>query len=97
MDGIGGYSAWRWVFILEGILTCVASIALFYCISNFPENATWLKDEEREFVERRLVADQGDSGFQHSFSWNTIVIAFKNWKMVPAPLMYFGAVLPAYG
>ena len=30
MDGVCGYLGWRWIFILEGILTCVVSIAWFF-------------------------------------------------------------------
>ena len=35
MDGMKGYSGWRWIFILEGVLTCVVSFAWFF-VSNFP-------------------------------------------------------------
>lgn len=27
MDGVGGKSNWRWVFILEGLLTCLVTVA----------------------------------------------------------------------
>ena len=39
MDHIRGYSAWRWIFILEGILTCVCSVAAFFLVAGFPEDA----------------------------------------------------------
>lgn len=36
MEGVGGYSGWRWIFILEGLLTlCVASAA-YWCIYDSP-------------------------------------------------------------
>ena len=35
MDGMKGYSGWRWIFILEGVLTCVVSFAWFF-VRNFP-------------------------------------------------------------
>ena len=34
MDGICGYLGWRWIFILEGILTCVVSAVCFFVSSH---------------------------------------------------------------
>ena len=36
MDGVCGYLGWRWIFILEGILTCVVSIAWFFVSLQHP-------------------------------------------------------------
>lgn len=33
MNGIRGYAAWRWIFILEGILTCVVAVWTLLAIS----------------------------------------------------------------
>ena len=41
MDHLGGYRAWRWIFILEGILTCVVAILFFFIIPDFPEDVKW--------------------------------------------------------
>ena len=97
MEGVGGYSAWRWIFILEDILTCALSTVIFFGLSDFPENSKWLTDRERLFVEKKLNADQGDSSFQQKLEWKSLVEAFKDWQMYPAALMYFGAELNAYG
>src|SRR5689334_18762886 len=42
MNGMRGYHAWRWIFILEGVATCVLSILAFFAVSDFPEDAKWL-------------------------------------------------------
>ena len=97
MDGIGRYSAWRWIFILEGILTCLISVVAFFIISDFPEDTKWLAEEERAFVVARLLSDQGESGIGQKITWKTVTHAFKDWKMVPGALMYFGPALSAYG
>jgi MFS family permease len=40
MDGAGGFAGWRWIFILEGLLTlCVGSFA-YWVIRDFP--TTWV-------------------------------------------------------
>ncbi len=58
MNGLQGYNAWRWIFILEGLLTCVLSFATYFLISDFPEEAKWLNEEERVYIKERLRADQ---------------------------------------
>jgi predicted MFS family arabinose efflux permease len=37
MDGIAGYSAWRWIFIIEGLMTVVFGIIAFFWVLNFPK------------------------------------------------------------
>lgn len=57
MDGVGGLSGWRWIFIIEGIIT-VAAAALIYLITyDYPETAKFLNEEEREAVIHSLSND----------------------------------------
>ena len=97
MDGIHGYHAWRWVFILEGLLTCVLSFAAFFLVPNFPEYAEFLSEDERTLVVKRLASDQGTSGLEEKITWQGILEIFGDWKMVPGALMYFGPAVSAYG
>lgn len=97
MDGLRSYSAWRWIFILEGILTCILSAAAFFLVSDFPEDAKWLSANERAFVISRLKADQGNSGLETPITWQGVVETFRDWKMIPGALMYFGPAVSAYG
>jgi hypothetical protein len=30
MNGVGGYAGWRWIFILEGLLTVVVAVVAFF-------------------------------------------------------------------
>ncbi|KAF1999008.1 MFS general substrate transporter [Amniculicola lignicola CBS 123094] len=54
MDGVGGLEGWRWIFILEGILTVLVAIIAFFTLFDFPETASFLTEEERAFVVWRL-------------------------------------------
>ena len=61
MDGIGGYKGWRWIFILEGLATVVIAIIAKFIIVDWPESATFLNEEERACLLRRLAEDQGEA------------------------------------
>ena len=41
MNHMRGYLGWRWIFILEGTLSCVVAFLFFFIIPNFPEDAKW--------------------------------------------------------
>ena len=43
MTGVGGLGGWRWIFILEGILTFVVGVLAYFFIVNYPDTAKFLK------------------------------------------------------
>lgn len=97
MDGLRGYHGWRWIFILEGVLTCVAALTFFFLIPSFPEDANWLTAEERAYVKARLQVDQGRSAAERKITLRDIGRVFKDYKVILGGLMYFGMIVPAYG
>ncbi|UQC86421.1 high-affinity nicotinic acid transporter [Colletotrichum lupini] len=50
MNGVGGLSGWRWLFILEGIPAIFCGIYTFFFLPNYPETVTFLTDYEREAI-----------------------------------------------
>jgi len=95
--GVRGYSGWRWIFILEGLLTCIVAIAFFFLIPSFPEDATWLTQEERDYVKARLRVDQGNSAKERKITLRDVGRVFKDYKVILGGFMYFGMIVPAYG
>ncbi|KNZ79848.1 hypothetical protein J132_08506, partial [Termitomyces sp. J132] len=60
MDGVLGFTAWRWLFFVEGFLTILVAIIAMFVLPDFPENSyTWLTPAERALAIRRMaeVAD----------------------------------------
>ncbi len=47
--------------LLEGALTCIVAVILFFFIPDFPEDVKWLSAEEQRFIKARLAEDVGDS------------------------------------
>ncbi|THZ12587.1 major facilitator superfamily transporter [Aureobasidium pullulans] len=96
MDGIAGYQGWRWIFILEGILTCVVSAAFFFVLPDFPEDSNWLTPEEKHFVTNRLRSEQGASAVERKMGAKDVANVFKDYKIWLGGFMYFGLIVPAY-
>jgi MFS family permease len=82
MAGLRGYNGWRWVFIIEGVLTCVVSLVWFFVIPDFPEDVKWLNDEEREYIRAKLAKDVGASGRDVKLTVRDVLAVFKDceWR-----------------
>lgn len=59
MNGIRGYSSWRWIFILEGIVTVIVAVISKWFIVDWPETAKFISESERRILLARLKEDQG--------------------------------------
>lgn len=97
LDGKQSYLGWRWIFIFEGVLTCLCSFAFFFLIPSFPEDAKWLNQEERVYVKARLQVDQGNSAADRPIKAKDVLNVFKDFKIFIGGFMYFGLIVPAYG
>ncbi|KAI8956620.1 MFS general substrate transporter [Daldinia sp. FL1419] len=64
LDGKAGLSGWRWIFVIEGVITCLLASLGYWLLVDFPESKrkSWrfLSDRERAWIVRRVNADRGD-------------------------------------
>ena len=81
MDGMRGYLGWRWIFILEGTLTCLVAFLFFFLIPSFPEDAKWLAEDERAYVRARLRKDQGRNAAERAIGAKDVANVFKDFKV----------------
>jgi hypothetical protein len=93
MGGTAGLSAWRWIFILEGIITIVFSFFVVIYCPNFPSDDKKLKPEQKSRLLARLEADKGhENTTLQKVSWKKIVIDYRVWLMT---LLFFCADISA--
>ncbi|KAJ6782851.1 hypothetical protein PWT90_02850 [Aphanocladium album] len=110
MHGVGGLEGWRWIFILEGLLTVIVACVSFFLLYDFPETASFLTEEERAFVVYRLkyqgqVAGKGATNGaavtkvaeSEEFQWKYVWQAFTDWQIYVNLFVYWGVVCPLYG
>lgn len=102
MDGVGGLEGWRWIFILEGIVTVLVAVVAFFVLHDFPETAGFLTEEERKFVVHRLAYQGQDRNASQvaqaeEFKWAYVWQAFQDWQIWVNIFVYWGIVCPLYG
>ncbi|GAB3628151.1 MFS transporter [Pandoraea terrae] len=65
-DGAGNLPGWQWLFLLEGLLTVVLGVAVFFYLTDRPSDAKWLSAEERQVITKNLELES-DTSREHHF------------------------------
>ncbi|KAL1599127.1 hypothetical protein SLS59_006579 [Nothophoma quercina] len=94
MSGVGGKSAWSWIFILEGVMSILVSMGAYWAIYDYPSTATFLTSKERDEVERRLHEDHGhlSNDFDLKYVWQAI----GDWKIYIFMFICMAGFCPIY-
>jgi hypothetical protein len=61
MDGKRGIRAWRWLFIIEDILTIFPAIMALPVLPDYPSTTKWSTGKEQAIADNRLNGDAGIS------------------------------------
>jgi nitrate/nitrite transporter NarK len=96
MNGLGGRPGWAWIFILEGIVTVLFGVGSFWAVHDFPDEATFLSEQDRARVVRRLKEDKQSSAEHEEFKMKYVWLALKDYKMWLGMIIYMGCDMPLY-
>ncbi|KAG9235308.1 retrograde regulation protein 2 [Amylocarpus encephaloides] len=58
LDNFGSLTKWRMIFAIEGIITCGLSVLSFFTLTDRPETARWLSQEEKDLAIARVKAER---------------------------------------
>ncbi|KAF3765596.1 MFS general substrate transporter [Cryphonectria parasitica EP155] len=102
MNGVGGYSAWRWIFIIEGAASVVCCLLAFLVMPDSPRrSSSFLTSDEIRYLEVRQLAIPGrrrhaqqESG--EKFQWRTLLAVLADWQTYPLAIVYLSATGPSY-
>ncbi|KAL3481891.1 major facilitator superfamily domain-containing protein [Aspergillus californicus] len=91
------YKGWRWIFIIEGVITILAGIGSWFIIIDFPDSSsnTFLTAEERAFVKARLAADRGPEE-REKVTMKVVLKTAADWKPWAFSLMYMAGAVGVY-
>jgi len=93
MNKVGGLSAWRWLFIIEGIPSCLSSVFVFFFLPDYPETAKWLTTDEKALATERLRLE-GSHGHGESLTWTQARETLTDWRLYAHYAIYFGISTP---
>lgn len=95
MSGVAHYGGWRWIFIIEGIITVVIAALGKLAVVDWPSTARFLTDEERAVLRRRLHEDAKGATMDR-LDRRSVKRILNDWKIYVGILMYFGVVNTGY-
>ncbi|KAG4029145.1 hypothetical protein MFRU_017g00820 [Monilinia fructicola] len=93
MNGTHGMSAWRWLFVIEGIPSCLSSILVFFFLPDYPETVKWLSKDEIDLAMSRL-ATEGSKRHDKALTWQEAKEMLSTWRLYAHYAIYFGISTP---
>lgn len=73
LDGVHGLAGWRWLFLIEGLITLVVGLAAFFLMpASAVQTKTWFRpngwftDRETAIVVNRVLRDDPSKGDMHN-------------------------------
>ena len=99
LNGRAGLTGWRWIFIIQGLLTCLLGIAGYWLLVDFPDSkrTSWkfLGVREREWIISRVQRDRGDAHVPAFNLWGYLGAA-KDWRIWAYAMIFFNTTTVTY-
>ncbi|KAF2111420.1 MFS transporter [Lophiotrema nucula] len=93
INGAGGLQGFRWLFIIEGIITLLSAFLLWFFLPDYPARARWLSADEKQFAQERLQERGGGYNQEHASRREVLETCF-NPRMMLHYLAYMADVVP---
>jgi ACS family tartrate transporter-like MFS transporter len=89
-----GLRGWRWLFILEGIPAVVFGVVTLFYLTDWPRQANWLTDDERNWISNVLHQEKQAKQKIRSYTiWQALV----QRDVILLTCCYFCATTGGYG
>lgn len=93
LNGLMGLYGWQWLFIIEAVPALILGVVVFFYMTDKPEQARWLKDDERAWLVGAMKAEQAGKGDSHDHGG---LKALANPRVLALALVYFGTSAGLY-
>ncbi|KAF5366767.1 hypothetical protein D9758_006492 [Tetrapyrgos nigripes] len=99
LDGAQGLAGWRWMFIINAIITVVFAFAGFVCIPDYPNKpnpmAFWFSKADAQLAMDRLSRNNRTE--PSPVNWVSAKRTFSNWVVYFITILYIATVLASWG
>ena len=97
MDGVRGYSGWRWIFIIEGIPTVLMGVSAWFWLADDSDNAYYLTQGEKDLNRVRRFRQIGYTVSAEQLHKEDVIKGVKDWKIWAFCFGMFGIDTMLYG
>ena len=93
MNGLLGLKGWQWMFLMEAVPAMLLGFVVLFYMTDRPEKAKWLKDDEREWLVNAMNAEHAAKAATASHSiWRGLA----DLRVLALSLVYFGTSAGLY-
>ncbi|KAH6886250.1 permease of the major facilitator superfamily [Thelonectria olida] len=92
LDGKGGIAGWRYMFLVQGLISIFIGAVTFFWMIDFPEQAHesfwFLTHEEQQLAVARIDKDRSDVE-PEPFTWGVVLVHLKDVKVYGFACLFF--------
>ena len=93
-NGMLGLAGWQWLFLLEGIPAVLLSFVTIFYLTDHPEQAKWLGQEQKQWLAGLIRAEQMQAQAQYNVGLRQALLHPAVWKLA---LIMFTCQTGSYG
>lgn len=94
LDGLWGLKGWQLMYIFEAVPTVLIGVAVFFYLTDEPAKATWLSNEERNWLAQRMTGERRQIEQKNPIN---MLGAFLDPKVIWLCVNYAGIVTASLG
>ncbi|KAJ0302374.1 hypothetical protein Brms1b_012071 [Colletotrichum noveboracense] len=79
LDGKHGLAGWRWLFLIQGVVTVGVAAVAFFLLPNAPLETRWLTPEQRQLAHDRVAKDTTEKR-QATSTWSGLWEAAADYR-----------------
>jgi MFS family permease len=93
--GVGWIAGWRWVFLIEGLVTVVYAVVFWFMLPPDASRASWLTDAERRTIARELALEEQevDPDNERITTGRKVLLALTSWRGWYLSATYFTIII----
>ena len=90
---VSNLSGWRFMFLVEGLPAVVLGIVCWFYLTDRPQQATWLDDDERAWLVAEMNAEHVRTTARYQYPLRRALVQPRIWALA---FVYFGATYGLY-
>lgn len=99
LNGKAGLTGWRWIFLVQGLITVTLAVASYWLLVDFPDSRrkTWsfLGQRERNWIVEKIQRDRGDSVVP-KFNFKSFLKGGADWKIWVYAMIFCNSTTISY-
>ena len=93
MDGLLGLHGWQWMFLAEALPAVILGIVVLFYLTDRPEKAAWLADEQRAWLVAEMEAERAG---KRANARHNLLSGLADPRVLALALIYFGTSAGLY-